>query len=339
VSDEDSSKLLKFAYDGTFLGEFAPSHHHPSPKSMKELSLEGGKMLLAVCTSVKVWFFDTHENAVGSINYPPQTEKARPRDVVAWGEGEVLVAAEWDPEGDGTGRIYKECLPLEGSACEGEHVLSVEDGSAPLKLARYSADSFLLVGAMRLFECDASVVDGGEGVRMVEESCRDFAQDPAPEKGAWRPTAIVVDEQRELVLVSETTRFKIYAFDFLGSLIDEIDTPTTASAMAIKDGVYERERSALPRSPSANSVFVLAQVLAAVEAGAPLRHDHDQLHRRRHRAQRPLRRAHLRHLRRLVSAPPLSQLVRAKRAQKRASGSGAQATSFFCASAAGGSSG
>ena len=81
---------------------------------------------------------------------------------------------------------------------------------------------------------------------MVEEACRDFAQDPEPEKEAWRPTAIAVDEQRELVLVSEATRFKIYAFDFLGNLIDEIGTPTTASAMAIKDGVYESERSALP---------------------------------------------------------------------------------------------
>jgi hypothetical protein len=204
---------------------------------MNELSLEGGETLLAVCTSVKVWFFDAQENAVGKIDYPPQTEKARPRDVVAWGEGEVLVAAEWE----GTGRIYKECLPLEGSACEGEHVLSVEDGTAPLKLASYSADSFLLVGTERLFECDASLVDGGEGVRMVDEACRDFAQDPEPEKGAWRPTAIAVDEQRELVRVSEATRFKIYAFDFLGNFIDEIGTPTTASAMAIKDGVYERE--------------------------------------------------------------------------------------------------
>lgn len=67
--------------------------------------------------------------------------------------------------------------------------------------------------------------------------CTPFISRPST-RTSWTPTGIVVDDDRELVLVGDSDNTEIHAFDFSGNVIHSIGTPLATSSMAFRPGQF-----------------------------------------------------------------------------------------------------
>jgi hypothetical protein len=66
--------------------------------------------------------------------------------------------------------------------------------------------------------------------------CEDFIACPSS-LASWEPSALLVDDEKELVLVSDSTNDEVYVFDMEGNELYSIDVEATTS-LALKPGVF-----------------------------------------------------------------------------------------------------
>ena len=65
-------------------------------------------------------------------------------------------------------------------------------------------------------------------------TCSDFSTVPLD----FAPSALLVDDEQELVLVVDADNFKVHAFDYLGNLIHSLYTPSPLTSLVFKPGAY-----------------------------------------------------------------------------------------------------
>jgi hypothetical protein len=68
-------------------------------------------------------------------------------------------------------------------------------------------------------------------------TCRPILSCP-PTRTSWTPTAIMVDDTNDLVLVGDSKNLEIHAFDFEGTVIHSISSPKATTALASRPGAF-----------------------------------------------------------------------------------------------------
>jgi len=153
---------------------------------------------VAVASSV-VLFFDLDGNEQSAIAETP----SRPRDLVLFGADQILIATE-------SSGVY---------LFDGSSTVQVFAASTPVRVAALPS-TFLVATDNQVLECET----------LTLASCTPFF--------ALSAAALHVDSERSLVLISDFTSSKIHAVDFQGNEISALPTPSVATSMAFKSGVY-----------------------------------------------------------------------------------------------------
>jgi len=125
---------------------------------------------------------------------------SRPLDLALFGADQILIATE-------SSGVY---------LFDGSVPVQVFAASSPVRVAALPS-TFLVATDDEVLECD-----------LV--SCTTFF--------ALSAAALHVDSERSLVLISDSASSKIHAVDFQGNEISIFPTPSVATAMAFKSGVY-----------------------------------------------------------------------------------------------------
>jgi hypothetical protein len=157
----------------------------------------------------------------------------------------VVVFEQTEEDSTTTTEVWSECIPSADCSSSG---LRASGFGRVLGIATSAK-----LGAALLID------DHDEDLKIVKcaETCSPFIACP-PTRTSWTPTAILVDDERELVLVGDSENLEVHAsvpapprapplspltpspcrYDFEGNLVHSIETPLATTSLAFKPGLF-----------------------------------------------------------------------------------------------------
>jgi len=253
VSSLGYGRIFEFKYDGTLVGVFATVDE---PQDLLFLD-DTVPPQIAVATrdlasnSGRLLFFPLAEGLNdGNLNAEDATAQSLPnfapfsiaRVQVPHGpyEGDRILIAGKDPQDLTTTHIKMSCSP--GSECpsflQTENLPSFQGCKANELSSSFkplvgvpSEGNFLWTCGKSLISCEfkqaESITDAADCVDLEP-----------PVEGFWEPSALVVDDARGTILVSDNANFQIHIYKTTGEFGRSLATTTSLSSLAFKSGVY-----------------------------------------------------------------------------------------------------
>jgi len=294
VASTATDQILKFMYDGTYVGVFA-SVSEPRgllllpdldpPQVAAAVTVTGDSYVgnwgeEVVPTEKKIVFLSADSgSAVGEVAIPLDAEVPYVvHDLAAVGgaSDQLLVSLVSRNNGGEPRYMWLTCVPNTQCSDSPKQIGYFNDEVAadftnPPRIAKISSRStYFLTCGRSVYECQvsASYITGW--------SCP-----PCPvfisglPVSSWMPGALLVDEKKEILFVSDVESSKIHSFDFDGQLIGTVTTPSAATSMAVKNGGYSPLAELTPPETTSTASTIGLTVSLRDRYGDPLPPNYD----------------------------------------------------------------
>ena len=246
VSSTATDQILKFTYDGTYVGVFASVNE---PRGLLLLpDLDPPQVAAAVTvrtaqgTEKKIMFLSAGSgSAIGEVELAMSealTYVVHDLAAVGGASDQLLVTLAHSTNGGMRRKVWLICVPNTQCSDPTKEIgffydIVAGDAGNPPRVAKVSSRStYFLTCARSVFECQV----GYDYDVTLCPPCPVFIS--GLPVGSWMPGALLVNEKNELLFLSDVENIQIHSFDFDGKLVGTFTPPSAGTSMAFKSGSY-----------------------------------------------------------------------------------------------------